>query len=184
MRNNLSVALTALSVEELAKEDLSSTNLVFICPLSVEGEERNISNLASKKICWIAGSTVGQDGLLRQFLYNDAGILEKDSFDVYPFFLFGNKVLLLSYDALQIPSRWKIYNMAPDLLLLSSVTIAEEIAELRLKLKALAGDWKVNIACAFSLSKGERRFGAFQPRERKFVFKIPHLQSGEFEFRL
>lgn len=91
MRNNLSVALTALSVEEFAKEDLSSTNLVFICPLSVEGEERNISNLASKKICWIAGSTVGQDGLLRQFLYNDAGILEKDSFDVYPFFCLATK---------------------------------------------------------------------------------------------
>jgi hypothetical protein len=171
MRNSLSVSLTALSVEELAKEDLSSTNLIFICPLSVEGEERNISNLASNKICWIAGSTIGQDGLLRQFLYNDAGILEKDSFDVYPFFLFGNKVLLLPYDALQIPSRWKIYNMAPDLLLLSSVTIAEEIAELRLKLKALAGDWKVNIACAFSLSKGERRFGAFSAEGEEVCFQ-------------
>lgn len=171
MRNNLSVALTVLSVEELAKEDLSSTNLVFMCPLSVEEEERNISNLASKKICWIAGSTVGQDGLLRQFLYNDAGILEKDSFDVYPFYLFGNKVLLLSYDALQIPSRWKVYNMAPDLLLISSVTIAEEIAELRLKLKALAGDWKVNIACTFYLSKGKRRFGAFSAKGEEVCFQ-------------
>ncbi|WP_213698308.1 hypothetical protein [Acetomicrobium sp.] len=171
MRNNLSVALTVLSVEELAKEDLSSTNLVFMCPLSVEEEERNISNLASKKICWIAGSTVGQDGLLRQFLYNDAGILEKDSFDVYPFYLFGNKVLLLSYDALQIPSRWKVYNMAPDLLLISSVTIAEEIAELRLKLKALAGDWKVNIACTFYLSKGKRRFGAFSAKGEEVRFQ-------------
>lgn len=171
MRNNLSVALTVLSVEELAKEDLGSTNLVFMCPLSVEEEERNISNLASKKICWIAGSTVGQDGLLRQFLYNDAGILEKDSFDVYPFYLFGNKVLLLSYDALQIPSRWKIYNMAPDLLLISSVTIAEEIAELRLKLKALAEDWKVNIACTFYLSKGKRRFGSFSAAGEEVHFQ-------------
>ncbi len=166
MGNNVSVALTTLSVEELEKRDLSSTTLLFLPPQGSEDERTKVLALASRNICYIASSRIDKKGTTKLFLYDDSGRLENEDFDLYLFYLCRVKVLFISRDAFDdVMARYEAYRMRPDLVLLFyPLSHDDEDSKLKVRLNALSLEWNVKAASIYGIVGRKYNFVAFSDR--------------------
>ena len=163
MGNNVSVALTTLSVEELEKRDMSSTNLLFLPPQGNEGEPVKVLAFASRNICYIASSRIDNKGTTKLFLCDDSGQLENEDFGLYLFYLYGIRVLFISRDAFDdVPARCEAYRMRPDLVLLFyPLNHVDEDVRLKVRLNALSLEWNVKAASIYGIVGRKYNFVAF-----------------------